>query len=634
MSYFGNIQEEELKAKVGEVFFADFDHTQILGKVDFTVAEKLPATQPTLDFYDQEFFLWAEAKRARQDLLEAFTQLILTIGKERTFDHHLPPKFLGAFDADAIGFVPYSAVMEVFYQNDFNWNVTPSDHATKEFRQLHDLLEESFQKNSLKFNYLTDKEELIRFIKANFRSDRQDVSRLRVTKNNFVNIYLKWCATVKDTIDIDWGLAKKNAILDADFYLADLLSKDDFTLKDKLNVVLHARQYELNRHLDAMGLLNSSQVAFKDDGARHLAFWNRYVRPPKREYWDYILARRDLLIPQDVRERKGSFFTPAKWVAKAQEYLAEALGENWQDEYTVWDCCAGTGNLLAGLVNKYNVWASTLDKSDVDVMLDRIDHGANLLPNHVFQFDFLNGDFADLPQDLRNVIQDPEKRKKLVVFINPPYAEAGDAKQATGTGKNKAKVATEHKTYIAAKPQISAAALELFAQFFYRIYKEIDGCILASFSTLKHLQGQNFRKFREFFLARLLKTFVVPASTFDNVNGKFPIGFLIWNTAIKEQFSIATADVFSSQDEFIGHKQIKAINNLCINWIKQFYDSTQIKLAFFRTNGSDVQNNIGVFLTLKLSKNDEIKHFYMQITAKNIIPFSIYFTARKIIEDT
>ena len=70
-------------------------------------------------------------------------------------------------------------------------------------------------------------------------------------------------------------------------------------------------------------------------------------------------------MPQDVRERKGSFFTPAIWVEKSQEYLANTLGENWQDEYYIWDCCAGTGNLLAGLTNKYNIWASTRVLADV-----------------------------------------------------------------------------------------------------------------------------------------------------------------------------------------------------------------------------------------------------------------------------
>jgi hypothetical protein len=65
-----------------------------------------------------------------------------------------------------------------------------------------------------------------------------------------------------------------------------------------------------------------------------------------REYWDYIIDRRDLLVPQNIRERKGSFFTPQKWVALSQQYIADVLGEDWQDEYYVWDCAAGTGNLF------------------------------------------------------------------------------------------------------------------------------------------------------------------------------------------------------------------------------------------------------------------------------------------------
>jgi hypothetical protein len=53
----------------------------------------------------------------------------------------------------------------------------------------------------------------------------------------------------------------------------------------------------------------------------------------------------------------------------------------------------------------------------------------NLLENHVFQFDFLNDDFSKLPQSLQDIINDEEKRKKLIVYINPPYAEAGNRKQ-------------------------------------------------------------------------------------------------------------------------------------------------------------------------------------------------------------
>jgi hypothetical protein len=54
---------------------------------------------------DIESILWAEAKKGKSDLIKSLVQLILTIGKARTFDKHLPPAFLGAFDAEKIAFI-------------------------------------------------------------------------------------------------------------------------------------------------------------------------------------------------------------------------------------------------------------------------------------------------------------------------------------------------------------------------------------------------------------------------------------------------------------------------------------------------------------------------------------------------
>ena len=51
------------------------------------------------------------------------------------------------------------------------------------------------------------------------------------------------------------------------------------------------------------------KAEFKDNQKAHNQFWNKYERPPLEEYWDYIVERRDLLVPQDIRERKGSFYT-------------------------------------------------------------------------------------------------------------------------------------------------------------------------------------------------------------------------------------------------------------------------------------------------------------------------------------
>ena len=111
----------------------------------------------------------------------------------------------------------------------------------------------------------------------------------------------------------------------------------------------------------------------------YTSFWRTYKRPPAKKYQSFILDRRDLLVPQDVRERKGAYFTPYKWVELSQTYISNFLGDDWQEEFYVWDCSAGTGNLLAGLNNKINIFASTLDKSDINVIHERIEKGKNLL---------------------------------------------------------------------------------------------------------------------------------------------------------------------------------------------------------------------------------------------------------------
>ena len=475
--YPSSIFEEELKNKVAADWFGAFDCSRILGKVDFCV--DVPATD--LPLCDAESVLWAEAKRGTDSPLDfALVQLILTVGKERTFDRHLPPKYLAAFNAAKIAFIPYSEVVEIFYQNDFNWNVAPSDHETREFGDLYQRVIRILDSATLEFDFIEDEAELRRFIKMNFHTGASRSSAaVQITKNNFTHIYQRWRESVMPTILMpDWAAAKKNGIIDADFFLADIFSSDNAAVTDRLNVLLMNDHYRQAHGKDSLGFMLFSEISFSDGQKAHRIFWNRYKRPPRREYWNYIVNRRDLLVPQDVRERKGSFFTPQIWVSLSQEYIAAVLGENWQEEYYIWDCCGGTANLEVGLTNKYNVWVSTLDQQDVDVIHQRIKLGANLLDSHVFQFDFLNDSFDKLPQGLRDIINDPEKRRKLVIYINPPYAEAATARTIAGTGANKAGVASGLALNVKYKRMMGAASNELFALFLMRIHEEMPGCII------------------------------------------------------------------------------------------------------------------------------------------------------------
>lgn len=631
-----SIREQELRNKVAQDWFSGFDTTPQFGNVDFCVA--VPATE--LNICDAESLLWAEIKKGKKSSIrESFIQLVLTLGKERTYDSHLPPKFLGAFDAEKIAFIPYHEIMDIFEKNDFNWNVTPSNHETKEFLELDSLIGEKLADATTTFNWKNDAKELRAFIKSNFKTGETGVNRIQITKNNFTHIYSKWRETVMPTIEIpDWNVAKKNGIIDADFFLADILSQGNVSLSRKLNILLKLDHYKQEFGISNIGLPLFQDIRFKDGQKAHKQFWSHYKRPPREEYREYIINRRDLLVPQDVRERKGSFFTPKKWVELSQHYLELELGENWQDEYYVWDCCAGTGNLLAGLTNKHRVWASTLDRQDVAVMKQRIANGANLLAAHVFQFDFLNDplDSDKIPEDLRDVLCDEEKRKRLVIYINPPYKEATSAKQKTGTGGNIKGLTKGTPRYEQYLKEIECAARELFAQFLYRIFTEISGCIIGQFSKLKHLQAQNFREFRGKFTGNLCRSFMVPSYTFDNVKGKFPIGFFVWRLDDKTVFKECQLDVYDAKGAFRGKKNISSYSDdrLVIEWLRQYYDKRGDLVAYLRMVGTDVQNNNGIFIANNLSSNDFKKHTYNIITSYNVVPMSIYMAIRHVIEPT
>lgn len=632
------LKEEPLKSAVQQDFFNSYKYTQI-GNIDFVIAKNIVERGQTSIFDefendDLKSLLWAEAKQGTShDIFESFVQLILTIGKERTFEKYLPPKYIGAFDAEKFAFIEYHEIQGIFYQNDFNWNVTPSNHDTKEFRQLYALCKNLLEENSILFYFETQTADFKEFIKLNFKTDKEATEKISVTKNNFTFVFQKWSDKVRPTISVDWAKANKAGIISADFFLADLLSSNEESLKDSLYVVLRKTKYELAKKIDEMGLVSTSSVGFNDKQKAYKQFWSIYARPPKEEYWNYIIGRRDLLVPQDIRERKGSYFTPQIWVEKSQQYLADVLGETWQDEYYIWDCCAGTGNLLNGLTNYDRVWASTLDKQDVDVMMDRIANGWSMAENHVFQFDFLNDDFSKCPEELQEIVNDPEKRKKLVIYINPPYAEAGNKRQISSEVKNKSGVSFENKIYEKWHDEIGTSARELFAEFLIRIYTELSGCILAQFSTLKAYCAPNFTKFRNVFRAELMKLFVVPANTFDNVKGSFPIGFFIWDTSTRrESISMSKiADVFDAEGVFIKQHEFVSYDNqnLLLHWIRKYYDKDGDLISYLRVNGQDVQNNLGLFLASSLTPNDLRAHFFFKITKTNVLPMSIYFAVRQ-----
>jgi hypothetical protein len=264
-------------------------------------------------------------------------------------------------------------------------------------------------------------------------------------------------------------------------------------------------------------------------------------------------------------------------------------------------------------------------------MKDRIKNGANLLDSHVFQFDFLNDSFDKLPEGLREITDNPEKRKKLVIYINPPYAEASSTDAVTSFGTSKDGVSTIHQTRDLYIQSVGSAIKELFIQFITRIYHKIPNSKLALFSKLKFVNSQNFITFRQYFNAVYKKGFLVKADSFDNVKGQFPIGFTIWDLNGKPFPQSIEIDVISENTTKTYRSDTEKTINI---WIKQFYKSEledDESIGLMIIDAPDFQKVHQPFLTLtKGTRHCSVFSFY----SGNILEGTIYFSVRLCIEPT
>ncbi|MCL2038832.1 MAG: hypothetical protein FWG85_00200 [Bacteroidetes bacterium] len=608
--------------------------------------------------YHHEPIIWCEAKKKPTRIDVMFAQLIFTIYKVQK--EYEAPRFLSVFDNEKIAFIPFSAI-EILYNEyktaDFNWKVRPSDTTTKEFKKISHLIKGAIERKEvlyesdnlydfkqLVFYFKKDKTELKEWIDRNIYSVGPSEAK-QITSDNFNKVYNRWRDEVKISIDADWDAIRQSYnILDGDFFLADLMSVDNdtATINDKLYILLESDYYKIQKEgPDAnIGLIAEIKVNFIDNQSAHCQFWNRYKRPPSEQYWDLILKRRDLLVPLDIRERLGAFFTPSMWVRKAQECMSSAWGD--LDDYFIWDCAGGTGNLMEGLTNKSKLYISDINIENVYITRGRVQQNElNLYEDNCFQFDFLNDDFSKLPLKLQNVIRkDP---KNLIIFMNPPYVESAGMRVVQGKAgrKNigKTKIRDDYKK------ELGAASKEVFAQFLARIYFEIPNCKIGHFSKLKHIQGTNFKQFRQFFKAHFEKGFLIPAWTFDNVKGQFPIAFQCWNTAIKDEIKDYKFDVyFAKKDNKEIFKEIKDVKKLndkkvyCYDqysrindWLSDNYDNENDIIAWGYKGGNDFQhtNFVNIHSGVESYKTTSYK-----ITKDNLISSCIYLSVQKIVKPT
>ena len=473
--------------------------------------------------------IWFEAKEGgRVSTYAMFTQLLHYVQDALNKGEYVPP-FLCVIDCVKAAIMKTEVVLPFLEKKTIKWGRSASNYTQEALDAVSSFIGTHF----VSFRIKSHEQEFISTVKNAIASG--EIIRTQITPDNLKQVFDKWVNMIGREI-MDVTEEKYNLL-----FFADIMSDGIVSTHENLPAEL------IHRNGNPSFLMDGAVYELGNrEGYRQ--FWAIYDRPPREEYRNYLLERRDSLIPLDERQFKGAYYTPLNVVDKAYDYLTETLGNNWQREYIVWDMCCGVGNLETKHSNPRNLYMSTLDQSDIDVMLAT----KTCVRAERFQYDYLNDDIADdgsidysltnkLPESLRQAIANARERKpgakKILVLINPPYAETTNADN-TAKGKdaqNKENLKRTKMAEVGMKEYGNKASNELFNQFVARIAKEIPTATVAMFSKLKYINAQASEQFRAAWNAEFFSGFIVPSRTFEGLKGDFPIGFLIWKTDNRPQ---------------------------------------------------------------------------------------------------
>ena len=386
------------------------------------------------------------------------------------------PQVLIIHDEDEIFYIA-TAFLGKYVNGEYNWGIAPSSASEKDMELFLALREDS--NLNLAVDHLDEHFDLNAFMDRVINAALGNESeKLHVTPENLEPIFLEYQR-------LAFGGQAINPKTQMAIFLMFLLGDENIYLHpNKKNVVVighrdHKGKEKTQSYPERAGEIFSS--------AGHERFWLKYQRG---EYgYDATKALTevgDSIIEELDRRFTGDYWTPAIWVREAHRMIEEQLGDDWRDNYVVWDPAAGTKNLTRDYRFK-ELYSSTLDQGELSVASSYNPEGV------AFQYDFLNDDialhdasrglFSKRPGEMSDVEKqaflDEQRGKwklpdgliealvynKPIVFLgNPPYGQA-----TSGMGKKgKDAIAATAVGEMMRKSKMGHASSELYTQFFER----------------------------------------------------------------------------------------------------------------------------------------------------------------------
>jgi len=265
------------------------------------------------------------------------------------------------------------------------------------------------------------------------------------------------------------------------------------------------------------------------NSAQYRAFFSEFRQEYTPRELEGLTANKDRILEDIHRRRTGAFFTPDIWVEEAHKMIAESFGDNWKDEYVVWDCACGTANLTRNYKFK-ELYLSTIDESDINTIKDcKYNVDAT-----IFRYDFLASmGLENLPEKLKEAFR---TGKKILFFINPPYGTSKHYDIDKGTSKTG--IAKNKINEEMLKRKLGFSARQLYCHFIFKIahiQKQHPGKIsLGIFAPTSFLAADSYIKFNRFFQKSITYNsgIIFNARHFADVKGFWGISFTTWNPVI------------------------------------------------------------------------------------------------------
>ena len=268
-----------------------------------------------------------------------------------------------------------------YMDEDIDWSVSPSTAHAK-FPEL--VLKIAENENINPFVFRVDENFSFKAVADKIKDLADNITRyVRVTEHNIATIFEYFC---KNVVKNPKSIGAHDLV---SVFIGVITDKDRYYQHPTKKNIIVTPGKNIDISCDAF-------ISF-------FKYFNRTYTPQEKMHFSAIADR---LIEDTSRRNTGDFWTPTVWVDYAHKIITEQLGENWKDDYVVWDNCCGSKNLTRDYKFK-ELYCSTLFQSELEIG-SRYNQEATS-----FQFDFLNDPEDKLPKGLLNAFRE---NKKIVFF--------------------------------------------------------------------------------------------------------------------------------------------------------------------------------------------------------------------------